>query len=172
MIKSFNGKTPQIAASAFVSEAAYIVGDVVIGHESSIWPGAVIRGDTGRVVIGRGTAIEDNCVVHSGKPGEGDTFIGDMVNVGHGAVIHGRKIGNNVLVGINAVILHGVETGDYCLIGAGCVVSEDMVVPDNSFVVGVPGKIKGKVPEKLMSWLREVPLEYAKLARQYKAEGL
>jgi carbonic anhydrase/acetyltransferase-like protein (isoleucine patch superfamily) len=172
MIRSFNGKTPQIAASAFISEVAYIVGDVAIGEDSSIWPGAVIRGDTGRVVIGRATAIEDNCVVHSGKSGEGDTFIGDMVNVGHGAVIHGRKIGNNVLVGINAVILHGVVIGDFCLIGAGCVVSEDMVIPDGSFVVGVPGKIKGKVPEKLMHWLRDVPREYIEFARQYKAEGL
>jgi carbonic anhydrase/acetyltransferase-like protein (isoleucine patch superfamily) len=172
MIKSFNGKMPKIAASVFISEAAYIVGDVEIGEDSSVWPGAVIRGDTGRVVIGKATAIEDNCVVHSGKPGEGDTFIGDMVNVGHGAVIHGRKIGDNVLVGINAVILHGVEIGNFCLIGAGCVVSEDMVVPDDSFVVGVPGKIKGKVPEKLMHWLREVPLEYATLAKQYRAEGL
>jgi carbonic anhydrase/acetyltransferase-like protein (isoleucine patch superfamily) len=171
MIKSFNGKTPQVAASAFISEAAYIVGDVAIGEDSSIWPGAVIRGDTGKVVIGKATAIEDNCIVHSGKPGEGDTFIGDMVNVGHGAVIHGRKIGNNVLVGINAVVLHGAEIGNFCLIGAGCVVGEDMTVPDNSFVVGVPGRIKGKVPEKLMSWLREVPREYVELGRRYKAEG-
>jgi carbonic anhydrase/acetyltransferase-like protein (isoleucine patch superfamily) len=172
MIKSFNGKTPQIAASAFISEAAYIVGDVVIGEDSSVWPGAVVRGDTGRVVIGRATAIEDNCVVHSGKPGEGDIIIGDMVNIGHGAVVHGRKIGSNVLIGINAVILHGVVIGDFCLIGAGCMVSEDMVVPDGSFVVGVPAKIQGKVPEKLMHWLRDVPGEYVEFGRQYKAEGL
>jgi carbonic anhydrase/acetyltransferase-like protein (isoleucine patch superfamily) len=172
VIKSFNGKTPRIAESAFVSEAAYIVGDVEIGDESSIWPGAVIRGDTGRVVIGRATAIEDNCTVHSGEPGQGDTFIGDLVNVGHGAVIHGRKIGNNVLVGINAVILHGAEIGNYCLIGAGCVVSEGMIIPDNSFVVGVPARIKGKVPEKQMRWLRDVPHEYVKLGGRYKIEGL
>ncbi len=172
MIKSFNGKTPKIADTAFISEAAYIVGDVEIGENSSVWPGAVIRGDTGRVSIGKATAIEDNCVVHSGKPGKVDTFIGDMVNVGHGAVIHGRKIGNNVLVGINAVILHGVEIGDFCLIGAGCVVSEGMIVPDNSFVVGVPGENKGKVTEKQMNWLRDVPHEYVELAKQYKAEGL
>lgn len=172
MIKSFNGKTPRIADSAFVSEAAYIVGDVEIGEESSIWPGAVIRGDTGRIIIGNRTAIEDNCVVHSGKPGDGDTFIGDMVNIGHGAVIHGRKIGDNVLVGINAVVLHNAEIGNLCLIAAGCVVGEEMIVPDNSFLAGVPGRIKGKVPEKQMHWLRQVPLEYAKLGQQYKTEGL
>lgn len=172
MIKSFNGKTPKIAASAFISEAAYVVGDVEIGENSSVWPGVVIRGDTGRVVIGKYTAIEDNCIVHSGIPGKGDTFIGDMSNIGHGAVIHGRKIGNNVLVGINVVLLHDSEIGDFCLIGAGCVVSEGMIIPDNSFVVGVPGKIKGKVPETQMFWLKNVPQEYAELGKQYKEEGL
>ena len=130
-----------------MSEAAYIVGDVEIGENSSVWPGAVIRGDTGKVVIGRNTAIEDNCVIHSRIPGEGDTFIGDMTNVGHGAVIHGKKIGNHVLIGINATILHNTEIGNYCLIGAGCLVSESMKIPGNSFVVGIPGKIKGKVSE-------------------------
>jgi carbonic anhydrase/acetyltransferase-like protein (isoleucine patch superfamily) len=172
MIRSFNGKTPKIADSAFVSEAAYIVGDVEIGEYSSIWPGAVIRGDTGRVVIGKYTAIEDNCIVHSGIPEDVDVFIGDMVNIGHGAMVHGRKIGDNVLVGINAVILHGVEIGNSCLIGAGCVVGENMAIPNDSFVVGVPGRVKGKVTEKQMRWLKEVPLEYVELAKRYKAEGL
>jgi carbonic anhydrase/acetyltransferase-like protein (isoleucine patch superfamily) len=172
MIRSFNGKTPKIADSAFVSEAAYVVGDVEIGEYSSIWPGAVVRGDTGRVVIGKYTAIEDNSIVHSGIPGDSDVYIGDMVNIGHGAMVHGRKIGDNVLVGINAVILHGVEIGSSCLIGAGCVVGENTAVPNGSFVVGVPGVVKGKVTEKQMHWLKEVPLEYAKLAKQYKAEGL
>lgn len=172
MIKSFNGKSPRIAASAFVSETAYIVGDVEIGENSSVWPGAVIRGDTGKVVIGKYTAIEDNCVVHSGIKGEGDTFIGDMCNIAHGVVIHGKKIGSHVLVGINATVLHGAEIGDHCLIGAGCVVSERMKIPDNSFVVGVPGKIKGKVSEAQLFWLDQVPLEYAEFAKQYKEAGL
>ena len=172
MIRSFNGKTPKIAASAYVSEAAYIVGDVEIGENSNIWPGAIIRGDTGKVVIGKSTAIEDNCIVHSGMPSDPDTFIGDMTNIGHGAVIHGKRIGNNVLVGINAVVLHDSEIGNLCLIGAGCVVGEGMIVPDNSFVVGVPGKIKGKVPEEKLFWLKSVPDEYVALGKQYKEEGL
>jgi carbonic anhydrase/acetyltransferase-like protein (isoleucine patch superfamily) len=172
MIKSYNGKTPKIHPTAFISEAAYVVGDVEIGEHSSVWPGAVIRGDTGKVVIGKYTAIEDNCVVHSGIPGNADTFIGDYCNVAHGAVVHCKKIGNNVMIGINAVILHNAEIGNFCLIGAACLVSQDMKVPDKSFVVGVPGKIKGKVPEKQMFWLDKVPLEYAEFARQYKEEGL
>ena len=172
MIRSFNGKTPQIAPSAFISEAAYVIGDVVIGENSSVWPYAVIRGDTGRITIGKSTAVEDSCVIHSGIPADADVIIGDMVNIGHGAVIHGRKIGNNVLIGINATVLHGVEIGNFCVIGAGCVVGENMKVPDNSFVVGVPGKIKGKVPAKQMPWLQEVPVEYAELGRQYQERAV
>jgi carbonic anhydrase/acetyltransferase-like protein (isoleucine patch superfamily) len=172
MIRSFNGKTPRIADSAFISEAAYIVGDVEIDENCSIWPGAVIRADTGPIIIGKNTAVEDNCVIHSGDPSSLDTFIGDNVNIGHGAVVHGKKIGNNVLVGINATILHDSEIGDFCLIGAGCLVSAGMIIPDNSFVVGVPAEIKGKVPEKLMHWLRDVPGKYAELGKQYKDEGL
>lgn len=172
MIRSFNGKAPKIASTAFISEAACIIGDVEIGEHSSVWPGAVIRGDTGRVVIGKYTAIEDNCVVHSGIPPDGDTFIGDMVNIGHGAMIHGRRIGNNVLVGINATVLHSAEVGNFCLIGAGCLVSEDMVIPDGSFVVGIPGKIKGKVTEEQMFWLKDGPREYAELGKQHKEAGL
>jgi len=86
--------------------------------------------------------------------------------------VHSRRIGHNVLIGINATILHDAVIGDYCLIGAGCVVSEGMVVPDGSFVVGVPGKIKGKVPEEQAFWLRDVPGEYVKMGRRYKEEGL
>jgi carbonic anhydrase/acetyltransferase-like protein (isoleucine patch superfamily) len=172
MIRTINGKTPRIAASAFVSEAAYVIGDVEIGEEASVWPGAVIRADTGRIIIGRGTAVEDNCVIHSGVPPHEVTTIGDYVNIGHGAVVHGYRIGNNVLVGMNATVLQKVEIGDYCLIGAGCLVSEGMKIPDGSFVVGVPGRIKGPVPEKLMPWLKQVPPAYAELAKQYKEAGL
>jgi carbonic anhydrase/acetyltransferase-like protein (isoleucine patch superfamily) len=172
MIRSVNGKTPKIAPTAFVSEAAYIVGDVEIGEHSSIWPGAVLRADTGKVVIGKYTAIEDGVIVHSGKPGQGDTLIGDYCNVAHGAVVHCRKIGNNVMIGINATILHDAEIGNHCLIGAGCLVMEDMKVPDNSFVVGVPGKIKGKVKQDQMYWLDKVPVEYVKFGEMYKEAGL
>ena len=108
MVKSFNGKSPRVAESAFVSENAYVVGDVEIGEDSNVWPGAVIRGDFGRISIGADTSVEDNCVIHSGTPFSlvGDVVIGDRVLIGHGAVLNGRKIGNNVLVGMNATLLH------------------------------------------------------------------
>ena len=108
----------------------------------------------------------------AGKPGEGDTVIGDYCNIAHAAVIHCKKIGNNVMIGINATILHNAEIGNFCLIGAACLVMENMKIPDYSFVVGVPGKIRGKVPQDQMFWLDKVPLEYAELGKRYKAEGL
>lgn len=173
MIKAFEGKTPKIAKSALVSEAAHIIGDVEIGENSSVWPGAVIRGDFGKITIGKNTAIEDNCVIHSGSPHSDikDVTIGDDVHLGHGAVTNCRKIGNNVLIGMNATILHEVEIGNFCIIGAGCLVSEGMKIPDNSLVVGVPGKIKGRVSAKQSFWIKEAPQIYAKLVKRYKEQG-
>ena len=173
MIRSFNEKTPKIAESAFVSEAAYVVGDVEIGDNTSVWPGAVIRADFDKITIGRNTAVEDNCVIHSGSPsGPGDVVIGDNVVIGHGAVLNCRKIGSSVLIGMNSTILHDAEIGDFCIIAAGCLVSQGMKIPDKSFVVGVPGKIKGEPTAQQLWWTQGNPETYPKLAKQYKEQGL
>ncbi len=175
MIRSFNGKTPKIADSAFVSEAAYVIGDVEIGENSSVWPGAVIRADLGKITIGKNVVIEDNCVVHSGTPSLpciADVTIGDNVIFGHGAISNAIKIGNNVIVGINSTALHDVDIGDYSIIAAGCIVTEKMKVPEKSFVVGVPAKIKREIASKQLWWSQNSPNVYRELARQYKREGL
>ncbi len=174
MIRSLGGKTPEIAESAFISEAAYVIGDVEIGDNSSVWPGAVIRGDFGNIKIGNNTAIEDNCVIHSGTPSApiGDVAIGDRVHIGHGAVINCHKIGNNVLIGMNSTILHDAEIGDSCIIAAGCLVRQGMKIPDNSFVAGVPGEIKGKASPEQLWWVGEGSRLYDKLVKQYKEQGL
>ena len=175
MIRSFNGKTPKVANSAFVSEVAYVIGDVEIGDNSSVWPGAVIRGDMGQIKIGKNTVVEDNCVIHSGSPTLpplADVTIGDNVIIGHGAVSNGRRIGNNVIIGMNATILHDVEIGDNSIIAAGCVVTEKTKIPDNSFVTGVPGKIKRTVTTEQLWWSQNSPAIYRELAQQYKREGL
>ena len=168
MIRSFNGKTPKIAESAFVSEAAYVIGDVEIGENSGVWPGAVIRGDFASIKIGGNTTIQDNCVLHADVPME----IGDNVLIGHSAVLHGIKIGSNTLIGNNATILNDTQIGSFCLIGAGCLVSQGMEVPDNSFVVGVPAKIMGQVSQERRLQLQKGPKTYAKLVKQYKEQGL
>ncbi len=174
MIRAFNGMRPRISPSAYVSEFAYIIGDVEIGDNSSIWPGAVIRGDMGRIIIGKETAVEDNCVIHSGSPNSSlcDVIIGDRVHIGHGAVINCKKIGNNVLIGINATLLHDAEIGDFCIIGANSLVTTGMYVPDNSLVIGVPGQIKGSPDERQLYWIKEAYKDYSLLARRYKDEGL
>lgn len=175
MIKSFNGKTPKIAKTAFVSEAAYVIGDVEIGEYSSVWPGAVIRGDMGKITLGKNVVIEDNCVIHSGSPALppiSDVTIGDYTIFGHGAISNGRKIGNYVVVSIGAIILHDAEIGDRSLIAAGCVVKEKAKIPPRSFVVGVPGVVKGQVAESQEYWMTESPRIYREISEQYKKEGL
>lgn len=174
MIRSVNGRTPQIAQSAFVSEAAYVVGDVKIGENASIWPGAVIRGDFGSISIGAETAVEDNCVIHSGSPAStfGDVVIGSQVIIGHGAVVNGRRIGDNVLIGMNAIILHDVEIGSACVIAAGTLVEPRKIIPERSFVFGAPGEIAGEPTEKQLWWAFEGYKGYRELAEQYKKDGL
>jgi carbonic anhydrase/acetyltransferase-like protein (isoleucine patch superfamily) len=167
MIKSCNGKIPQIHPTAFVSEAAYVVGDVQIGEYSSVWPGAVIRGDFARIVIGKNTAIEDNCVLHTPERLE----IGDNVTIGHSVTVHCRKVGSNCLLGIGAILLNGAEVGDYCLIAAGTLVPPNTVIPDRSLVMGSPGKVK-PLPEERLLELKSGASAYADLAQEYKKAGL
>ena len=168
MIRKFDGVYPKIDPSVFVSETAYIVGDVEIGPGSSVWPGAVIRGDCGKITIGKNTSIEDNCVVH----GSGDVTIGDNVIVGHGAVVHGYRVGNFVLVGNNAVVLDDVVIGDFSIIGAGSVVPEGMKIPQQSLCTGTPARIKGRVSLEWMDQIKDGAAFYTDLARKYKQQKL
>lgn len=168
MIKTFNGKEPTISRSAYIFQSAWIVGDVHIGDCSGILPGVVIRGDFASIRIGKNTFIEDNCVIHSGAPLE----IGDNVMIGHSAVVHGRKIGNHTLIGNNATVLDNSEIGDHCVIGAGCVVNAGMKIPDRSFVVGVPGKIKRQVESGAIKRHEAGIQVYLELFERYREEGV
>ncbi len=167
MIRSFNGRTPKIAESALVSEAAYIIGDVEIGENASVWPGAVVRGDFASIKIGCNTKVEDNCVLHTGVPME----IGDNVTIGHSVVVPGIKVGNNTLIGNNATVLDNAEIGSFCLIAAGCLVSQGMEIPDNSFVIGVPAEIKGEISPHHRLRLKRVIQAYLELLKRYKEQG-
>jgi carbonic anhydrase/acetyltransferase-like protein (isoleucine patch superfamily) len=168
MIREFNGKNPKVASSAFVSETAYIAGDVEIGENANIWPGAVIRGDIAKITIGKNTSIEDNCVVHSAT----GIIIGDNTIVGHGAVLHCKKIGDNVLIGNNATVLDNAEIGDYCIIAAGSVVAPDTKFPAESLAVGVPAKVKGKISQEQKDYITMGSAFNIKLAQKYKKQGL
>jgi len=182
MIRSVNGKTPKIAESAFVSEWAYVVGDVEVGENSGVWPGAVIRADFGSIRIGKNCQIEDNSVVHSGTPVE----IGDNVIIGHSAVVHGLRIGDHVLIGNNATVLDYAEIGDYCVIGANSMVATGQKIPSNSLAIGVPAEIKRELSSGDVDGMyRRMSERYAKmtgtetathtysdLVKQYKEQGL
>jgi carbonic anhydrase/acetyltransferase-like protein (isoleucine patch superfamily) len=168
MIRDFNGKTPMVADSAFVSEAAYVVGDVEIGEQASVWPGAVIRGDFAKVRIGRLSIVEDNSVIHAGT----DLVIGSYVIIGHGAVVHCRRIGNHVLIGSHATILDDVEIDDFCMIGAGSVLTPRTRVPSMSYVLGMPGKVKGRLSAEQIARMEAGATTYAQLAQAYRQSGL
>jgi len=167
LIRSLGGKTPSIHPTAFISEAAYIVGDVEIGEGSSIWPGTVIRGDTGKITIGKFTNIQDNSVLH----GDDDVIIGDNVTIGHRVMCHGRNIGNRVLIGNGAILNDGVLVGEESVIGSGSMILENMDIPEKSIVVGMPGRIRGSVKDKHVNMIDRIAAGYASKAQKYKAEG-
>ena len=168
MIRGFNGKTPQIHETAFVSEAAYVIGNVEIGENSSVWPGAVIRGDYGRIVIGKNTVVQDNSVLHVDEM----LTIGDDTMIGHNATVHGSKLGNRCLVANGAVVLDGAEIGDDCFIVAGALVTPNTKIPDGSVVMGNPAKIKNHITEEKLTLLSSGIDGYRNLAKEYKAQGL
>ena len=167
MIRSLGGKTPSIHPTAFISEAAYIVGDVEIGEGSRIWPGTVIRGDTGKIKIGKFTNVQDNSVLH----GDDDVVIGDNVTIGHRVMCHGRNIGNRVLIGNGAILNDGVLVGEESVIGSGSMILENMDIPEKSIVVGMPGRVRGTVKEKHVDMIDRIAAGYAIKARKYKSEG-
>ncbi len=168
MIRSWKGKTPRVHPTAFVSETADVVGDVEIGENSSIWPGTVIRGDSGKITIGKNTNIQDNSVVHS----DADARIGDGVSMGHSVVWHGRFIGDNCLVGNSATVNDGVEVGEFSIIAAGAVVLEEMKIPARTLVLGVPARPRGPITARHEEMIKETASHYVERCREYKAEGL
>ena len=141
MIRSYRGKRPEIAASAYIDPAAVIIGDVVIGDDSSVWPCAVVRGDVHHIRIGARTNIQDGCVLHVMRD-EYPLILGDDVTVGHSVTLHGCNIASRCLIGIGAIVLNGVTVGAGSIIAAGTLVLEGTEIPPGSLVVGHPGKVK------------------------------
>ena len=169
MIEALGDKTPSIAESTFVSQAACIIGDVEIGEDCAVFPGAVIRADFGPINIGARVLVEDNVVIHCAPPG---LDIGNDVTFGHGAVVNSRRIGSQVLIGMNAAILHDAEIGDRCIIAAGAVVGQRMKVPDGSLVTGVPGRIAGRASESQLKWVERDPELFNWMLDLYRGQPL
>jgi carbonic anhydrase/acetyltransferase-like protein (isoleucine patch superfamily) len=169
MIVPFRGQSPRIAPDAFIAPTAVVIGRVEIGPRASVWYGAVLRGDNGRIVIGRGSNVQDNATIH--VPENGVTEIGEDVTIGHGAVLEGCVVEQGALIGMNAVVLHGARIGAGSLVAAGCVVPEHMVVPPGTLVAGVPGKLKGTLTENSAGWVQRAAAHYRELARGYRDEA-
>lgn len=168
----FNGKSPTIHPSAFVAPTAVLVGDVTVGPESSIWFGAVLRGDDPDhgIVVGPRTSVQDNCVVHVGR--WGPTIIGADVTVGHGAKFESCTLGDRTVVGMNAVVLQRATIGAECLLAANTVVLEGRDIPPRSVVAGVPGVVKKTLDGTAAEWIAGGGAHYVELSRLYLEHGV
>ena len=162
MFLSFCGKTPRDEGAAFVAPSATVQGDVVLKPGSTVWYGAVLRGDDGTLTIGKNSNVQDNAVLHTG-PGL-DVVVGRNVSIGHSAVVHGCTVGDDCLIGMHATILNGAVIGAGSLVAAGALVTENAVIPAGSLVVGVPGKVVRTVSEKQKASIAANGEEYRHLA--------
>lgn len=164
----FGERVPQVAPAAYVSDSARVIGDVAIGEECYIGHGVILRGDYGSIVIGSGTAIEENAVVHI-RP-NGISTIGRHVTIGHGAVLHGNIIADYAVIGMGAIICFDVEIGEWCIVGEGSVVPNGQRIPPGKTVMGVPAEIVGEVQQKHKDfWVYGKQL-YVDLAKRYPQE--
>ena len=165
-------KTPTVAESAFVHGAAIIIGDVTLGARVSVWPTAVLRGDTDAIVVGDDSNIQDGSIIHvdTGVP----CTIGARVAIGHRAIVHGATVADDCLIGMGAILLNGVVVGTGTIVGSGAVCREGMVIPPNSLVVGVPAKvIRGTTPQERARIAHTVRayLELQQVHRAYEEKG-
>jgi carbonic anhydrase/acetyltransferase-like protein (isoleucine patch superfamily) len=169
IIKSFNGKLPKIHESVYISENVSIIGDVEIGENSSVWFGAVIRGDVCNVKIGNNSNIQENAVIHVNY--NMPSIIGDFVTVGHSAIIHGATIGDFVIVGMGAIILDGAKVGRDVIIAAGSLVPPRMKIPDGVMVMGVPAKIVRTLRDEEIEHIKKNALDYVELGKIMKSQS-
>lgn len=149
-IFQFNGFRPVVHESAFIHPNAVVTGNVIIGKDVYVGPGAALRGDWGQIIIEDGCNVQENCTIHM-FPGT-TVLLKKSAHIGHGAIIHGATIGENVLVGMNSVVMDDVIVGDGSVIGALCFVPAKMVIPARSVVVGNPAKIVKSVSDEMLDW--------------------
>jgi len=164
MIYEFNGYKPVIDPSSYIHKEATIIGNVIIGKDVYVGPGASIRGDWGKITIKNGCNIQDNCTIHI-FPGK-DVVLEENAHIGHGAIIHGSYIGKNSLIGMNSVIMDDTVIGEECVIGALCFVKGEMKIPKRKIVVGNPAKIKGEVSDDMIKWKKKGTELYQNLPKE------
>ena len=166
---SMGGRIMHIHETAFIAPGAVVTGNVTIGEDCSVWYHATIRGDLAPIRIGRASNIQDNCVVHVASIYP--VAIGENVTVGHGAILHGCTIENNTLIGMGAILLNGCHIGRNCIIGAGALITQNAVIPDNSVVLGNPGRVKREVTPEEEAGILQNAQQYVKEAKAYVKES-
>ena len=166
MVYSYKDIWPEIHTDVYVAPNASVIGDVVLSEGSSCWFGAVLRGDCGKILIGKNSNIQDNAVLHcdEGIP----VSIGENVTIGHGAILHSCKIGDHAMIGMGAVILNGAEIGEGAVIAAGTLVREGKVIPPYTLAAGVPAQIKRELPHEANPRVLSNAKEYKRLGMEYK----
>jgi phenylacetic acid degradation protein len=166
MLYEFNGHRPVVDASSFVHPQAAVTGNVIIGKQVYIGPGAAIRGDWGRIVIEDGCNVQENCTIHM-FPGV-TVRLKEGAHIGHGAIVHGAMIGRNCLIGMNAVIMDGVEIGEECIVGALSFIKAGEKIPRRSVVAGNPAKILKEVSEEMLQWKTDGTAIYQRLPQEMR----
>lgn len=161
MIYEFNGYKPVVDESAFIHPQATVTGNVIIGKNVYVGPGAAIRGDWGQIIIEDNCNVQENCTIHM-FPGT-TVILKEKAHIGHGAIIHGAIIGRNVMVGMNAVVMDNVVVGDECIVGALSFIKADTQIPNRSIVVGNPGKIVKQVSDQMVEWKDQGTQQYIDL---------
>ena len=166
MVEKYKGMEPVIDSTCYTAAGSSIIGNVSIGRNSSVWHNAVIRGDVDRLAIGENTNIQDCCVVHCKDDME--TKLGNNISVGHGAILHSCRIGDNSLIGMGAVVLDGADIGKNCIIAAGSVVTPGTKIPDGSLVMGSPAKFKRSLTPEEIKGIKDNATEYVTLKDEYR----
>ena len=169
MILEFEGKKPKVGKDVFVADTARVIGEVELGDEASIWYGAILRGDIGKIVVGKRSNVQDNSVLHITPP-DYPVIIGDDVTVGHGVILHGCKIGSRSLIGMGAVVLDSVEIGEESIVAAGAVVPPGKKFPPRSLIMGVPAKVVREITDNDVKAILENAEEYVKLGKRHLKE--
>ena len=170
MIYRFEDREPSLPEEYYVADSASVIGDVVLGNQSSIWFGTVLRGDIEPIIIGERSNIQDNSVAHTSR--SQPVVLGDDVTVGHKVTLHGCRVGNNCLIGMGAILLDGCEIGDNCIIGAGSLVGQNRKIPAGSLAVGTPARVIRTLSEDEVSGIRKYAERYIVKLNQYRNGGL
>ena len=170
MIRPYRGVLPRIALSAYVDPSAQVIGDVVVGERSSIWPNTTVRGDVNYIRIGEETNIQDNCCLHV-ELDKHPLVLGSRVTVGHSATLHGCEIDDDCLIAIGAVVLNGARIHSWSIVAAGALVPEGMEVPRECLVMGVPARVRRALTDAEKERVRRSAANYVRYRQIYKEEA-